>query len=54
MHTPIVFDQTNCSGPLIYYNNTGLDEYLSDSDSYSNNESDCHKSNEKKSDFGHF
>ncbi|CAB4374988.1 unnamed protein product [Rhizophagus irregularis] len=43
MHTPTIFDQTDRSGagPLVYYNSAGPDEYLSDSDSYNDNESDC-------------
>ena len=34
MHTPTTFNQTNHTG-------TGPNEYLSDLDSYSDNESDC-------------
>ncbi|PKK61806.1 hypothetical protein RhiirC2_791256 [Rhizophagus irregularis] len=42
MHTPTVFDQTDHTGtgPLIYYNNAGPDEYLSDSSSCTDNGSD--------------
>jgi hypothetical protein len=40
MHIPTNFDQTDRSGPLAYYNNAGPDEYLTDSNSYSDNESD--------------
>ncbi|CAB4392821.1 unnamed protein product [Rhizophagus irregularis] len=42
MHTPTVFDQTDRTGtgPLIYYNNAGPDEYLSDSSSCTDNGSD--------------
>jgi hypothetical protein len=39
MHTPTISDQT--SSPLVYYNSIGPNEYLSDSDSYNDNESDC-------------
>jgi hypothetical protein len=43
MHTPTIFDQTNRTrtGPALRYNSASPDEYLSDSDSYNNNDSDC-------------
>ncbi|CAB4387229.1 unnamed protein product [Rhizophagus irregularis] len=40
MHTPTVFDQTDRSGPLVYYNSASPDEYLSDSSSCTDNGSD--------------
>ncbi|CAB4476471.1 unnamed protein product [Rhizophagus irregularis] len=40
MRTPTNFDQTDRSGPLVYYNSAGPDEYLTNSNSYSDNESD--------------
>ncbi|GBC04269.1 hypothetical protein RclHR1_05590024 [Rhizophagus clarus] len=41
MHTPTTSNQKHRTGPLAYYNSAGPDEYLSDSDSYNDNESDC-------------
>jgi hypothetical protein len=41
MHTPTTSNQNRGTGPLAYYNSAGPDEYLSDSDSYNDNESDC-------------
>ncbi|CAB4445689.1 unnamed protein product [Rhizophagus irregularis] len=43
MHTPTIFDQTDRTGtgPALRYDSAGPDEYLSDSDSYNNNDSDC-------------
>ena len=38
MHTPTNFDQTDRASPLVYYNNAGPDENLSDSSNYSDNE----------------
>jgi hypothetical protein len=49
MHTPTNFDQTDRTGPLVYYNNASPDEYLSDLDSYndrSNYGSDVYNSHE--------
>ncbi|PKB92136.1 hypothetical protein RhiirA5_445890, partial [Rhizophagus irregularis] len=40
MHTSTISDQTDHAGPLVYYNNTGPDEYLSDSSSCTDNRSD--------------
>ena len=43
MHTPTIFDQTDRTGttPALCYDSANPDEYLSDSDSYNNNDSDC-------------
>ncbi|PKY53665.1 hypothetical protein RhiirA4_499410 [Rhizophagus irregularis] len=43
MHTPTIFDQTDHSGtaPALRYDGAGPGEYLSDSDSYNDNDSDC-------------
>src|SRR5436190_18884322 len=43
MHTPTTFNQTDHTGIglLARYDGAGPDEYLSDSDSYNNNDSDC-------------
>src|ERR1051325_194193 len=43
MHTPTIFNQTDRSGtaPALRYDGTGPDKYLSDSDSYNDNDSDC-------------
>jgi hypothetical protein len=41
MHTPTTSNQNRGTGPLVYYNNAGPDEFLGDLDSYSDNESDC-------------
>src|SRR4051794_30600133 len=41
MYTTSIFDQTDHFGPLTCYDSAGPDEYLSDSNSYSDNESDC-------------
>jgi hypothetical protein len=43
MHTKTIFDQTDHTGtsPLARYDNAESDKYLSDLDSYSDNESDC-------------
>ena len=43
MHTPTIFDQTDRTGtgPALRYDGAGPDKYLSDSDSYNNNDSDC-------------
>jgi len=43
MHTPTIFDQTDRSGtaPALRYNGASPDEYLSDTDSYNDNDSDC-------------
>ncbi|CAB4389189.1 unnamed protein product [Rhizophagus irregularis] len=43
MHTPTNFDQTDRTrtGPALRYDGAGPDEYVSDSDSYNNNDSDC-------------
>ena len=38
MRTSTISDQT---APLVYYNSAGPDEYLSDSNSYNDNDSDC-------------
>src|SRR5688572_26715120 len=40
MYTPTISDQTDRIGPLARYDGTGSDEYLSDSNGYSDNESD--------------
>ncbi|CAB4496294.1 unnamed protein product [Rhizophagus irregularis] len=40
MHTPTSFDQTDHSGPLVYFNGASPDEYLSDSSSCTDNKSD--------------
>ena len=40
MHTPTIFNQTDRSGTACY-DGAGPDKYLSDSDSYNNNDSDC-------------
>ena len=40
MHTQTVFDQTDRSSPLVYYNSAGPDEYLSDSSCCTDNRSD--------------
>ena len=39
MHTTSISDQTDRTGPLARYD--GANEYLSDSSSYSDSESDC-------------
>ncbi len=41
MHTPTIFDQTDHSRTLTRYDGAGPNEYLSDSDSYNGNSSDC-------------
>ena len=43
MYTPTIFDQTDHirTGPALRYDSAGPDEYLSDSDSYNNNDSNC-------------
>ena len=41
MHTPTIFDQTDRTRTLTRYDSAGFDEYLSDSNSYNNNDSDC-------------
>ena len=41
MHTPTIFDQTDCTGTLACYDGTNPGEYLSDSDNYNDNDSDC-------------
>ncbi|CAB4460539.1 unnamed protein product [Rhizophagus irregularis] len=43
MHTPTNFDQTDRTGtaPALRYNDASPDEYLSDTDSYNDNDSDC-------------
>ncbi|GES77220.1 hypothetical protein GLOIN_2v1777834 [Rhizophagus clarus] len=43
MHTPINFDQTDRSRitPALRYDSTSPDEYLSDTDSFNDNDSDC-------------
>jgi len=43
MHTSTISDQTDRSGtgPALRYNSTGPDKYLSDSDSYNDNDSNC-------------
>ena len=43
MHTPTIFDQTDRSGiaPALRYDGASPDEYLSDTDSYNDNDSDC-------------
>ena len=43
MHITSISDQTDRTrtGPLARYDSAGLNEYLSDSDSYNDNESDC-------------
>jgi len=53
MHTTFISDQIDRTRTLTHYDDASLDEYLSDSDSYNNNnDSDCesddyniHKSN---------
>ncbi|GBB94832.1 hypothetical protein RclHR1_02420019 [Rhizophagus clarus] len=40
IHTPTNFDQTDRSGPLVYFNGADSDEYLSDSSSCTDNKSD--------------
>src|ERR1051325_147227 len=43
MHTPTTFNQTDHTGtiPALRYDDAGPDKYLSDSDSYNDNDSDC-------------
>ena len=43
MHITSISDQTDRTGigPALRYNGAGPNEYLSDSDSYNDNESDC-------------
>jgi len=43
MHTSTISDQTDHTGtsPAFHYNGTSPGEYLSDSDSYNDNDSDC-------------
>src|SRR3954453_15281163 len=43
MYTLTNFDQTDRSrtDPLVYYNNTSPDKYLSNTDSYNDNDSNC-------------
>jgi len=43
MHTPTNFDQTDRTetAPALRYNSAGPEEYLSDTDSYNDNDSDC-------------
>ncbi|RGB27708.1 hypothetical protein C1646_768747 [Rhizophagus diaphanus] len=47
MHTPINFDQTDHTGtaPALHYDGTSPEEYLSDTDSYNDNDSDCGSDN---------
>ena len=40
MHTSTISDQTDRSSPLARYDGAGPDEYLSDSNDYTDNESD--------------
>ena len=41
MRTPTISNQTDRSGLLVHYNSARSGEYLSDSDSYNDNDSDC-------------
>ena len=43
MHTPTISNQTDCIGTTsaLRYDDAGSREYLSDSDSYNDNDSDC-------------
>src|ERR1044072_4472201 len=43
MHIPTISNQTDRTGigPALCYNGAGPDEYLSDTDSYNDNDSDC-------------
>ena len=43
MHTSTIFDQTDRfgTGPALRYDGASPDKYLSDSDSYNDNDSDC-------------
>src|SRR3954449_8852764 len=41
MHTSTNFDQTDRTGPLVRYDGVESGEYLNDSDSYNDNNSDC-------------
>src|ERR1044071_9888074 len=41
MHTPTNFDQTDRSGALARYDGANPGEFLSDSDSYNDNDYDC-------------
>src|SRR3954454_6958010 len=45
MHTPTIFDQTDRTGPLVYYNNAGPDKNLSNLSNYFDNESDLGSDN---------
>ena len=51
MHTSTISDQTDRTGiaPALRYDSTGPDEYLSDTDSYNDNDSDCGSDNEEAS-----
>ncbi|RGB22071.1 hypothetical protein C1646_776691 [Rhizophagus diaphanus] len=47
MYTPTISNQTDHTGtaPALCYDGAGLDEYLSDTDSYNDNDSDCGSDN---------
>src|ERR1044072_6955877 len=41
MHTSTISNQTDCIRTLVLYDGADLGEYLNDSDSYNDNDSDC-------------